>query len=227
MISVHTGEDFGASDDDIYRASRYIRFYNKDHKTDKKLLAKGFHKSDEEIEHWLNEGADYVLVVDRVPAEKYRNHCILEFSDLEELVLTALKYPDLKYLYNRRNLKNGTLKEKKIYIFLLEIAKENINWLCQASGIKTKEDVHNCADAYLVGENLPAFIEDIENSQKETTNFWELNKCFFIGALFGSVIFGLFEMFLNGHVNIISFLSAVALIPYVKNWKSNENYDAQ
>lgn len=156
-ISIHTNHLWGGDISNIKLARE---------NTDKPILAKGFHKTDKEIRQCLDAGANYVLIVDRIPERKYIDNCLLEFSEFKELQKAANIYPWAKFVWNARDLKTGKLKSSSIlgkvinHFTLFDIYREiNKNiWLCQASGILNKQQVNPLANAFLVGENLPQFI---------------------------------------------------------------------
>ncbi len=145
IISIHTDSRWGGSFDLISKARKM---------TSKKLLAKGIHSKDEEINKALKKGADLVLVVGRIPGI-HRDKCLIEPLNLEELK----KIPsDCKIVWNSRDLFNGELK-KETFEQAREIWK---GWLCQASNIKTIEDIKEGADAVIVGSNLIEFAESLK-----------------------------------------------------------------
>lgn len=150
-ISIHSQADFGGDTMDIV--------YAKD-KSKKPILAKGFHRTDIEIETCLDCGADYVLVVDRIPAEKYIDKCLIEFSQTWKIVAALNAYPEAKYVYNLRNLNTGILKKHNEFPELKTRLKNT--WLCQASGIRAPIDVDPRADAFIVGSYLPEYINKLE-----------------------------------------------------------------
>lgn len=145
IISIHTNERWGGSFELLQKARRL---------TTKPILAKGIHDNDEEIERAISCGADYVLVVGRIPKDIAK-----EYLWIEPLSLGGLKAIPREYrvVWNARNLKTGEPKEEQF----TEARKIFDGWLCQASYIKTKQDIDQGADAILVGENLSEFIDSI------------------------------------------------------------------
>ena len=121
--------------------------------TPKPILAKGIHQTDEDIQKALDAGADYVLVVGRIP-KIVNEKCLIEPLDLEELKTIP---PNLKVVWNSRDLENGELK-KETFEQAREIFK---GWLCQASNIKTVKDIKQGADAVLIGTHLEEFADSI------------------------------------------------------------------
>jgi len=146
IISIHTDPRWGGSFDLIRRARAM---------TSKPILAKGIHATDSEIEQAIAAGADFVLVVSRIPAVHIEK-CLIEPLTLEELRLIP---QNLKAVWNSRDLEHGGMK-KETFAHAREIFK---GWLCQASNIKTVDDVEGGADAVLVGTNLSEFAESIKN----------------------------------------------------------------
>lgn len=152
-ISIHTDSRWGGS----FKLLKFVRTLIK-----KPILAKGIHSTDEEIQQALDCGADYVLVVDRLPAEKYIENCLLEVSSLTLFREFLRKYPNAKYVYNKRDLTTGKMKDFDYFdAYNCEMPK----WLCQASGIKSLEDINNLADAFIVGEHLEQFCKEYDAGQ--------------------------------------------------------------
>src|SRR3989344_6841606 len=77
MISIHMDQRWGGSFE-LLKKARAL--------TKKPILAKGMHKTDEEIKAAINLGADWVLVVGRIP-EMNLDKCIIEPLALEELLI--------------------------------------------------------------------------------------------------------------------------------------------
>lgn len=139
-ISIHTDPRWGGSFDLIKKA--YAR-------TNKPILAKGIHATDDDVNRAFDAGADYVLVVGRVPEDPM--NCIIEPNTLVQLSQVSA---DQKIVWNQRSLDDGMPK-----IETFDQARElHEGWLCQASFISSLKDVNPGADAVLVGENLEEFI---------------------------------------------------------------------
>jgi indole-3-glycerol phosphate synthase len=142
-ISVHTNPLWGGS----FEAIEYVRKY-----TNKPILAKGIHSKDDDIKKALDYGADYVLVVDRIPNYAYMaDKLLIEIGDnLSKLKVLPNFY---KYVYNGRDLKTGERKKEDKYSGY----RKTCNWVCGASLIKHPANAQqlypNC-DAFIVGENL-------------------------------------------------------------------------
>ena len=141
IISVHTDARWGGSFDLIQKAKSL---------TNKPILAKGIHATDKEIIQALDAGADYVLVVGRIPLVGGEN-CIVEPNTLVELKNIPEEY---KVVWNSRDLATGGLKQET-FAQARSIWK---GWLCQASNIRTIADIDPGADAVLVGTHLEEFV---------------------------------------------------------------------
>ena len=142
IISIHTDKRWGGSFDLLKKARE---------KTSKPLLAKGIHKTDDEIQTALSCGADFVLVVGRIPSVIPSKNLLIEPNSLMELKSISA---DFKVVWNARNLQTGKPKEESFN----DARKIFKGWLCQASYIDSPEDVLLGANAIIVGENLPNFI---------------------------------------------------------------------
>lgn len=160
-ISIHTDPKWGGDFYDLIKAKNYIA------NNTKKVLAKGIHKTDDEIQQCLDYGADYVLVVDRIPAKKYISKCLLEISDMNVFLKTIEMYPDAKYVYNGRDLKTGKIIPNRYMEFMKRRVHLNSGWLCQASGIKKPDDVIEHSDAFIVGEHLKEFCDCIPDKKSD------------------------------------------------------------
>lgn len=145
MISIHTDSRWGGSMETLKRARGM---------TDLPILAKGYHRSNREIEMALGLGANKVLTVDFIPCPELIDNCLLEPLSLRGL----MQLPEgSKAVWNARDLTDGGWKDATF-----EHARRNWSgWLCQASGIRRKSDIHTSADAILIGEHLPVMREDL------------------------------------------------------------------
>lgn len=144
IISIHTDPRWGGSFDLLQKARAL---------TDKPILAKGIHASDEEVVEALMCGADYVLVVARTPRARIEK-CWLEPSTLAQL----RSFPELnKVVWNTRNLNTGLGKIESFD----QARKTRAGWMCQASNIRTIADILPGADAVLVGQHLEEFITSL------------------------------------------------------------------
>jgi indole-3-glycerol phosphate synthase len=157
-ISVHTNALWGGD----FQALSFVRKF-----TNKPILAKGIHPTDKDIQRALDYGADYVLVVDRIP-EDYNLHekCLFECSYLNEFkkMVEDTHFHFQKHVYNFRHLRTG--QPKKIQGIDTYLKFKPINpqfapldklWICQASGIEKPTDVREGVSAYIVGEHLSKF----------------------------------------------------------------------
>lgn len=152
-ISVHTSALWGGD----FQSISFVRKF-----TNKPILAKGIHATDDDVKRALDHGADYVLVVDRVPMNwDWNDKCLFEFSFLNQFKsLMEIDYwHKQKHVYNYRHLKTGKSKNfNGINQYLGYKTKTNEKlWVCQASGIQKPEDVRNGVSAYIVGQNLTKF----------------------------------------------------------------------
>jgi hypothetical protein len=152
-VSVHTNALWGGD----FEAVSFVR-----HCTDKPILAKGLHGTDDEIQRALDHGADYVLVVNRIPADKYLDKCLLEPGVwFKPLGVREVNSKELKYVCNSRCLLTGCTYVD--FELRLEALREKAGWLCQASNIITAQDVKPGMDAYLVGTHLTEFADRMEH----------------------------------------------------------------
>jgi indole-3-glycerol phosphate synthase len=139
-VAIHTDPRWGGSMDLVRRARSM---------TDKLILAKGIHRTDDEVREALDAGADFVLVVGRVPNIELTK-VYLEPTTLKEL----WRLPKRAHaVWNARNVWTGERK----YETFGEARMLHQGWLCQASFIKSWEDVDRRANAILVGTHLPEF----------------------------------------------------------------------
>ena len=144
IISIHTDKRWGGSFDLIKKARAL---------TNKPILAKGIHAHDSEITKAVDAGADFVLVVGRIP-KVYLEKCLIEPLTLDELKNIPTNF---KAVWNSRDLKTGLLKTETFE----EARKIFPGWMCQASNIKTVSDIKKGADAVLVGTNLVEFSQSL------------------------------------------------------------------
>ena len=144
IISVHTDSMWGGSFDLVKRAKSL---------TSKPILAKGIHPNDKDIIRALEAGADYVLVVGRIP-EMYIEKCFIEPLSLNDIY----KIPcNSKVVRNSRDLSTGKPKHETFE----QARKIWKGWLCQASYIITAEDIKPGANAVLIGTYLEEFAKSL------------------------------------------------------------------
>jgi hypothetical protein len=120
-----------------------------------RVLAKGIHNSDYDIRRAVGNGADYVLVVGRVP-EVYQDRCWIEPLNLRELREIPEGY---KVVWNQRDLLEDGVMKKESFGEARKIWK---GWLCQASFLRTTYDIRDGADAVLVGTHLRDFSDSVK-----------------------------------------------------------------
>lgn len=145
-ISVHTNGLWGGD----FEAIPLVRAV-----TNKPILAKGLHSTDDDIQRALDKGADYVLVVGRYPADKYMDKCLIErHAQFEPLA-------GVKYVCNSRDVSTGDYYTYGEQMVLLDRCLDRGNWTCQASGISSHHCIDPRVDAFIVGENLPMYIKNI------------------------------------------------------------------
>lgn len=144
ILSIHTDARWGGSFD-ILKNARNL--------TSKPILAKGIHATDEEIARAVSLGADYVLVVGRVPGVLLEK-CWLEPNNLQELASVP---SGSKVVWNSRDLQTGGLKKESF----ADARRVHGGWLCQASNLRTTADIYEGADAVLVGTNLAQFCASL------------------------------------------------------------------
>lgn len=145
IISIHTDPRWGGSFELIRKAKSL---------TKKPILAKGIHTTDDEIKQAVEAGADYILVVGRIPAI-HQERCLIEPLTLTELKTIPV---NLKVVWNSRDLSDGKIK-KDTFEEARQIFK---GWLCQASNIITTDDIKNGANAIIVGAHFPEFAESLK-----------------------------------------------------------------
>lgn len=144
IISIHTDERWGGSFDLLKKARNL---------TEKPLLAKGIHTHDDDVRRAVDAGADYILVVGRIP-NVHHEKCLIEPHTLSQLQTIPKEY---KVVWNSRELETGERKRET-----WEEARALRNgWMCQASNIKAVEDVKKDADAILVGTHLEEFVASL------------------------------------------------------------------
>jgi len=169
-ISVHTNALWGGD----YNAISFVR-----RNTNKPILAKGIHATDDDVLKAIDHGADYVLVVDRqfngnthvgkqVIYERHDPHFAFQNSkgwsqlDMQVHRING-NFPNenipLKYLVNARNLSTGKMKPNYTGE-MINYIKAGV-WVCQGSGIKSRSDVHLNVHAFVVGEHLIDFCFDL------------------------------------------------------------------
>jgi len=149
-IAVHVDHEFDGSRDRIVQAKSL---------TDKEIIAKGWHKTDDDIQRSFDAGADYIWVVGRFSMLK-PDKLLIEPLHLREIQSIPSEY---WVVWNARDLNTGKQRDKE-----QSFEKAREMWqgqLCQASFIKTVKDIKAGANVILVGTYLPEFAESIRNYQ--------------------------------------------------------------
>jgi len=154
IISIHTDSRWGGSCELVEKGRNL---------TNKPILAKGIHMQDEEIFRAIKAGADFVLVVGRIPnlseviTPEVLSKCIIEPNNLEELIAIPETF---RVVWNSRDLVTGG-KKKEMFTEARKLFK---GWLCQASNISSVVDIQEGADAVLVGSDLEKFAASLSKS---------------------------------------------------------------
>ncbi|MSR76219.1 MAG: hypothetical protein EXS68_01340 [Candidatus Ryanbacteria bacterium] len=144
-LSIHTDPRWGGSFELLAKARKL---------TQKPILAKGIHATDDDVRRAALLGADFVLVVGRTPSI-YSEKIIVEPLDRDALKKIPQEY---RVLWNSRDLVTGELKKGSF-----ADAKKLFNgWLVQASNIRGLTDIQKGADAVLVGTHLEEFIKSLK-----------------------------------------------------------------
>lgn len=139
-LSVHTDPRWGGSMELIKKARKL---------TKKPILAKGIHAKDEEIEQAIAAGADYVLVVGRLPAV-HLDQCLIEVLSLDQFDMLPTA---IKAVWNQRDLATGKPKQETFQ----QARSLWPGWLAQASLIAEPTDVSPVAEAFIVATDLAKF----------------------------------------------------------------------
>ncbi len=157
-VSVHTNALWGGD----YDAISFVR-----KNTTKPILAKGIHGTNDDVNRAFDHGADYVLVVDRYPSSSSINSLTedrkrrilheMDFQHVKGNVEFSSHWAGVKYVCNSRDLKTGLPKMKWELDDFIKLGV----WTCQASGIKSPEQVDQRAKAFIVGEHLIEFCEKL------------------------------------------------------------------
>jgi len=93
------------------------------------------------------------LVVGRIP-KVHIEKCLIEPLILAELETIPHA---LRAVWNTRDLRDGSTKEETF----AEARARFSGWLCQASNLRTVEDIKSGADAVLVGTHLEEFAASL------------------------------------------------------------------
>lgn len=151
MVAVHTDERWGGWFGAIVAAKNMMRYHHRE----RIIVAKGIHAKDSEIELALACGANLVTVVGRRPPAHLAPVCIWEPHDLHAIAYESDHTQ--KIMWNARDLTTGEPKQESFDT----VRWAHKGWMVQASFIATPEDVHPKANAFIVGEHLPTFVEQL------------------------------------------------------------------
>jgi indole-3-glycerol phosphate synthase len=150
-VSVHTNALWGGD----FQTLSFVRAH-----TNKPILAKGIHNRLADIAAALDHGADYVLTVTDSLNQVHnlnndtRKRCLFETKNTLENREIVKEFPDIKVVYNSRDLSTGLPKKKDEFADYVTA----FPWVCQASGIVAPYLVRPRADAFIVGEHLAKFV---------------------------------------------------------------------
>jgi len=145
VVSVHVDPRWGGSLG-FLRGARAL--------TTRPLLAKGIHAADIDVRRALGAGAQWVLVVGRVPAPDLLPFCLLEPKSVAEAVEMPVT---ARLVWNARDIETGKRKQESYGDLRRALGPDR--WICQASFIGSWGDVAPSASAILVGEYLPEFAK--------------------------------------------------------------------
>lgn len=143
-ISIHDNALWGGD----YESISYARL-----RTDKPILAKGLHSTDDDIQRALDHGANHVLVVGRIPKEDLINTCLLEPLSYTQFIQMHAQHPNARYVINSRNLTSG----EQLYLNMNDYTKTGA-WICQASNIYNPSELKPDISAFLVGTYLDSYV---------------------------------------------------------------------
>lgn len=158
MIAVHSMGEFGGYDT-LVKIARS--------NTKKPIIVKGIHRTDDEIKKYIDMGADYVLVVGRIPDKSLWEHCMIEPTAIAELKNYDWKGTEIGKLplvvWNARNLVTGLPKAEKFDEYYGKV----LFWVCQASMIESLDDIHPDADAIMVGTHMRKIVKEFRDIPTE------------------------------------------------------------
>jgi hypothetical protein len=154
-VAVHTDTRWGGGFSDISAAKNRIASY----RLNKLIVAKGIHAKDSEIALALACGANLVTVVGRVPPPHLAPVCIYEPRTFDEYVRSGADRQRRNMMWNERDLETGWHREEEEDFGV--VRSFHPGWLCQASFIEHPDQVDPHADAFIVGEHLPTFVEEL------------------------------------------------------------------
>lgn len=144
-VAVHTDPRWGGSLDCVSKAQHEA--------PDRMIVAKGLHPMATDVDACVNAGAQYVLVVGWPHPVTDVSKLLVEPRSLAELAQLQRDAPWARAVWNARDLETGGRKKETF----AEARAAWKGWLCQASFLRTVDDVEPSADAVLIGEHLHAF----------------------------------------------------------------------
>ncbi len=148
IISVHTDPRWGGSFELLTEIKKAVG--------KKPVMAKGLHNTDALVRRAFNAGADFVLSVGRAPSV-YPAKCFVEPYSLDQLGI----FPENTLLvWNSRDVRNNGIPKTETFE---QARKLWPGFLCQASFIRSIDDVKRGADAVLVGTHLLEFAESLKS----------------------------------------------------------------
>ncbi len=143
VISVHTDPLWGGS----WEHLRAVR-----DRTNKPILAKGFHNTVPDVQRALDYGATFVLTVGWWPGGKLGPYCWHEVESVFELMESEA----LQCVWNSRDPRTGQPRRGSPSDVRMANDARPHDWLCQASHIRKPGDVVPGMNAILIGEGLYA-----------------------------------------------------------------------
>ena len=149
-ISVHDNALWGGD----YETISFVRKY-----TNKPILAKGLHTTQESIQRALDHGADKVLIVGDTFEGNFSSNSILrEIDNKNPKNIWSGGKVWKQIVINSRNLRTGEVAkdvDKQISAF----KKEGFD-VFQASNIKSRKDISPDVNGFIVGTHLMNFVKN-------------------------------------------------------------------
>ncbi len=148
MLSIFIDARWGGSPELVRRARS---------QTGKPILAKGMGEDQAAIQEAFVLGATYALIVGSIPEENPERYLIEPYT-LEELARIPAH---LKAVWNSRDLRKLDQIENSKTETFRDARNVFSGWLCQASNLRTVDDIESEADAVLVGTHLREFVASL------------------------------------------------------------------